>query len=123
MIKISEDGRTIFVSRGDAGTIKFSIPLSETENYEFQNGDKIQFRIFEKKGYDKGPLLEKEITVNSNTEEVDIVLTEEDTTFGPKINKATTYWYEIALNETKTTLGFDETGPAELILFPAKAGD
>ena len=65
----------------------------------------------------------KEITVNSNTEEVDIILTEEDTTFGPKINKATTYWYEIALNETKTTLGFDETGPAELILFPAKAGD
>ena len=58
MIEI--EGKTIRISRGDSGTIKLTIPLSDTENYEFQVGDKVQFRAFEKKNYNT-VFLDKEI--------------------------------------------------------------
>lgn len=47
MFKI--ENKTIKISRGDSGNIDFSIPLSDTENHFFDIGDKIQFRIFQKK--------------------------------------------------------------------------
>lgn len=43
------ENKTIKISRGDSGNIGFLISLSDTENYTFNIGDKIQFRIFEKK--------------------------------------------------------------------------
>lgn len=42
MIEIED--KTIKLSRGDAATIKLTIP-----NYEFKIGDKIKFRVFEKR--------------------------------------------------------------------------
>lgn len=121
MIGVSEDdGRTITVHRGDRGILAYSIPLSDTENFKFERNDIIKFTVFEKKGYDKSPVLVKEVKVSENTEEVLIELTSEDTNLGDVSNKPVTYWYEISLNNNQTTLGYDkEDGAAELILLPA----
>lgn len=116
MIEI--EGKTIRISMGDSGTIKLTIPLSDTENYEFQVGDKVQFRVFEKKNYNN-VFLDKEINIEEITSVIDICLTEKDTSIGEIINKPVTYWYEISLNETQTVVGYDDEGPAELILYPA----
>lgn len=43
MFKIK--GKTIHLTRGDIASIKLSIPLNETEKYEFQDGDKINFIV------------------------------------------------------------------------------
>ena len=120
MIEI--EGKTIRISRGDSGTIKLTIPLSDTENYEFQVGDKVQFRVFEKKNYNN-VFLDKEINIEEITSVIDICLTEKDTSIGEIINKPVTYWYEISLNETQTVVGYDDDGPAELILYPAQVKD
>ena len=117
MIEI--EGKTIRISRGDSGTIKLTIPLSDTENYEFQAGDKVQFRVFEKKNYNN-VFLDKEINIEEITSVIDICLTEKDTSIGEVINKPITYWYEISLNETQTVVGYDDDGPAEFILYPAQ---
>ena len=111
----------IEIYRGDIASFILTVPLSSTENYEFQTGDKIQFRVFEKKGYDKNVLLEKEIEILSDTEEVEINLSPEETTIGDPINKTTTYWYGIDLNNEQTLIGFtDENGAAEFRLLQAK---
>lgn len=120
MIEI--EGKTIRISRGDSGTIKLTIPLSDTENYEFQVGDKVQFRVFEKKNYNN-VFLDKEINIEEITSAIDICLTEKDTSIGEVINKPVTYWYEISLNETQTVVGYDDDGAAELILYPAQVKD
>ena len=121
MIEVSEDdGRTITVHRGDKGILVYSIPLSDTENFKFEKNDIIKFTVFEKKGYDKNPVLVKEVKVSEDSEEVLIELTSEDTSLGDISNKPVTYWYEISLNDNQTTLGYDkEDGAAELILLPA----
>ena len=118
MIEIED--KTIRMSRGDSVSINLTIPITDSENYKFKNGDKIQLRIFEKKNYEK-ELLKKEVIITEETEEVVINIQEEDTKFCPNINKPNTYWYEISLNEVETVVGYDNDGPAEFILYPAKA--
>ena len=114
MIEIED--KTIKLSRGDAATIKLTIP-----NYEFKIGDKIKFRVFEKKDYNN-ILMDKEVVVDKATNEVDICILEKDSTIGETINKPQTYRYEISLNEILTIIVYDENGPAELILYPAQIG-
>lgn len=121
MIEVSkEDGRTITIHRGDKGILTYGIPLSDTENFKFEKNDIIKLTVFEKKGYDKDPVLVKEVKVLEKTEEVLIELTSEDTSLGEISNKPVTYWYEISLNNNQTTLGYDaEEGAANLIILPA----
>lgn len=91
--------------------------------YQFQVGDKITFNIYEKNGYAKDPLKTKEIVVSEETETVNISLTEEDTTFGNPVNKETIYWYDITLNSELTIVCYNEDGPKEFIVYPAKGVD
>lgn len=119
---LSIDDNNIRISRGDAGNISFSIPISDSENYEFEAGETLQFRVFQKNGYDKDCVFEKEITVTETTEEVLIPLTVQDTLIGEPINKPVEYWYEIDLNNEQTVIGYDEK-PSKLILLPAKGGE
>lgn len=116
MLKIDSDG-TISINRGDTGTI--TVTANDGE-YEFQPEDVITLRIFEKKGYNKEPLLEKSIEVSKIVDEVDLILTEEDTLFCQETNKGITYWYSISLNED-VIVGYDEDGPKQFIIYPAKA--
>ena len=66
----------ILAHRGDRGSIFWNIELEDETNYEFQVGDKVELTVFEKKGYDKAPVLDKVVTVAETTEEVEILLTE-----------------------------------------------
>lgn len=88
--------------------------------YQFQIGDKITFNIYEKNGYNKEPLMTKTTEVVAITEVVDISLTEEDTTFGNPVNKETIFWYDITLNSDLTIVCYNEDGPKEFIVYPAK---
>lgn len=115
MLKIEADG-TISLNRGDKVTI--TITANDGE-YEFQSGDVIALRIFEKKGYTKEPVLEKSVTISKVTTEVDIFLIEDDTLFCQETNKAITYWYSISLNED-VIVGYDEDGAKQFIIYPAK---
>lgn len=91
--------------------------------YQFQVGDKVKFNVYERKGYDKEPLLSKTIDVLQTGYEVSIPLYEEDTTFGEIPNKAITYWYDITLNEDLTIVCFNEDGAREFIMYPAKGDE
>lgn len=91
--------------------------------YQFQVGDIVKFNIYERKGYDKEPLLSKSIEVLETAYELEIPLNEEDTTFGEIPNKATTYWYDITLNEDLTIVCFNEEGAREFIMYPAKGDE
>lgn len=118
------EDRTIKIHRGDEGTIIYDIFISDTQHYIFQIGDKVKFRVFEKKGYDKRPILEKEILIDEEKQEVEIVLNREDTTIGESDNKPKICWYEISLNDIQTTNGYSSNdGPAEFIILPAKGGE
>lgn len=126
---VSSDGETkeierIFVHRGDRGSMTYSIEQDDETDYEFKTGDVLEFTVFERKGYDKIPVINKTITIEQPTTEVEILLTEEDTTIGDAQNKPVTYWYEISLNGNQTINGYDyEEGALEFILLPAKAGE
>lgn len=111
MFKI--EGKTIKINRGDKGVIGLNIP-----DYQFQVGDVVTIGVYEKKGLEKNSKLFKTINVETQCEELEIKLTKEDTAIGEIINKEKIYWYEIELNNETTIIGYDEDGPAELILYP-----
>lgn len=114
MFKIEEN--TIHLTRGDKATINLSV-----EDYTFKVGDTIEFRVYNKRGLDKQAILTKEITVEAETEKIDISLSSDETKFGEIVNKPVTYWYEIELNDNQTIIGYDEDGAKELILYPEGA--
>ena len=111
MFKIEE--YKIHLTRGDKGTINLSI-----EDYTFKVKDKVEFRIYKKSGLSQLPVFKKEVTVEKETDNVDISFTKEDTKLGEAGNKPVTYWYEIELNDEQTVIGYDEDGAKELILYP-----
>ena len=128
MIAIDEDETTIHLTRGDAtGTdynklaLQFPLwndDLEIEELYEFQNGDKIRFTVYEKNGYTKPEILSKEYTIETPTTTPQIVLTEEDTKAFEQLNKSMTYWYDIVLNDDTTILGYDDEGAKKIIVYP-----
>jgi hypothetical protein len=112
--------KTIFVTRGDIGTIAFSARVSDTEKFTFEPGDVIRFVVFRKKDHD-AVVLQKEIIVDTVTTETNIELTSSDTRLGEIINKPVDYWYEIELNPDtapQTLVGYDIDGPKIFRLFP-----
>ena len=113
------DGTTIKASRGDDITILFSCEDKNGEIYTFTEGETIQFRIFDKDGYKKEPLLYKEYLIDEDKTIVEINLTSAETTIGEPINNPKTYWYEISINEINTIIGY-ENDPALFVLLPAR---
>lgn len=114
------DGKTIQFSRGDDITLNFSCKDINNNDYVFSVGDTVQFRIFDKNGYDDEAILSKEISIDEETTIVPIHLLSEDTMIGEEINSKKTYWYEISINEDNTVIGYDNAGPAILYLLPAR---
>lgn len=117
MVEINNN--IIRFSRGDEVTFTFSATDESGSAYQFQAGDVINFRIMPANGYNKELVLEKDFTINEATTSVEISLTPQETTIGEEINKPKDYWYEIALNEYNTIVGYDK-GPAILTLLPAR---
>lgn len=118
MIKVDAD-KTIRVSRGDGFTLTVSANDSQ---YEFQQDDVIRLRVYNKKGYEKAPVLDVSTTVTEPATHVDVNVTGEQNQFSGDINKPITYWYEISLNEYTTIIGYDEDGAKLFIVYPAEEG-
>lgn len=114
MFKIKDE--TIHITRGDSGTIELSI-----EDYIFKVGDIVEFRVYNKKGLNQVPLINKKIEIDQEQEVVNIELDSDDTKIGELVNKETEYWYEIELNNDKTVIGYDENGAKLFILYPEGA--
>lgn len=118
MFKI-DNNKTIHITRGDIGTIEFSIMNGE-EPYNFTIGDIVRFGLFAKGNMDN-LIFQKDIEVEESTDKIDIELTPEDTKIGGIINKPVSYWYEIQLNpdtNPQTIIGYDELGAKIFKLYP-----
>lgn len=118
MIIVNED-LSICLTRGDA--VAFSVSAEHNnEDYTFQAGDVVRFKVFEKKNCE-GLMLQKDFYVTETTTEVQISLDEHETRIGETINKAKDYWYEVELisgDNTQTIIGFDEDGAKIFKLYP-----
>ena len=120
---VINDDLSIYLTRGDAVTISLNA-MSDLAPYTFIVGDIVRFKVFEKKACHCVEL-EKDFRVETETEEVTITLTGEDTRIGSIISKPTDYWYEIELNpesQPQTIVGYDEEGSKVFRLYP-EGGD
>jgi hypothetical protein len=117
--------KTIFVTRGDTGTINFSASVSDTEKFTFEPGDVIRFKVFKKKQHE-AVVLQKDVLIDTATTKTTIELSSSDTKIGSIINKPVDYWYEIEINPdtgaAMTPIGYDTEGPKIFRLFP-EGGD
>lgn len=118
MFVVHED-MTIYATRGDA----VYFPVEKTQGdmkYQFQPGDIVRFKVFEKKNCSKVVLM-KDFLVEAEATAVNIFLSRFDMKFGEIINKPVDYWYEVELNpdtNPDTFIGYNEDGPAIFKLFP-----
>lgn len=120
MFKINDD-LSIHITRGDAAN--FTLTANDG-NYQFEQGDVVQLKVFEKKGCDC-VVLQKDFPVTEDTDAVTISLAKEDTKIGELTSKPVDYWYEIELNPDtypQTIVGYDENGSKVFRLYP-EGGD
>lgn len=113
-------GHHISVTRGDSMSIALNVTKINMNDGEFifKPGDIIEIAIYEAKGLNKEPLLDKEVEINENTNSVDIPLSSSETSIGEMGNKPIDYWYEIQLNREQTIIGYDDNGPKVFTLYP-----
>lgn len=118
MFVINEDN-SIYATRGD--TVFFTVTAEDNgKPYVFQPGDVVRMKVFGKKDAEN-VVMQKEFTVAEASEQVEILLTEENTKLGGVISKPVDYWYEIELNpytNSQTIIGYDEDGAKVFKLFP-----
>ena len=126
MIKI--DGKTIKVHRGDVGNIRYKIPIGEDEGtisyYKYKVGDIVRLSIFEKNSDYQTTIAESKVIIETESEEVSIPLTVNETNIGTPSGKTVEYIYEISLNGVNTTTGYDDDeGALKYRILPAKGSD
>lgn len=119
MFQVDSD-LTIYLTRGDM--IAFAVKAkADGEPYVFQPGDVVRFNVCEKKNVENVIFI-KDFPATEECEEVEIMLTCEETKFGAKISKPVDYWYWVVLNPLQPTaqsiIGYDEDGAKILKLFP-----
>lgn len=114
------NGLTINVTRGDTAVFTVNALDESGEKHLFQKGDVIRFKVTEKKACES-VVLQKEFAIEEETEQVEILLTGDDTKIGDVASKPVDYWYEVELNpftNPKTIIGYDEDGAKILRLYP-----
>lgn len=112
--------KTICLTRGDVANIVVSASLQDGTLYMFKPGDVVRFRVFKRRDC-ACVVLQKDVTVNIETEAVTIQLSKLDTTIGDVISKPVDYWYEVEVNpdtEPQTIIGYDEAGEKIFRLYP-----
>ena len=86
--------------------------------------DVIKFKVSEAKN-ESNVIIEKTITIETETTEVPIYISANETKLGDYINKPITYWYEVSLEKNNgdvlTIIGYDNKGPKEFVLNPEAA--
>lgn len=124
MLVVNEDF-SIYVTRGDSIQLSVSAVRNGTAQYEFEPGDVVRIKVFEKKSCDN-VVLQKDFGVEERCQEVNIYLESKDTKFGDVISKPTDYWYEIELNPNtnpQTIIGYDDENGAKLFRLYPEGGD
>ena len=119
MYVIDNDTKQISLTRGDILSVKINAKLGD-EDYEFQVGDVLRFKVMERKK-PKKIYLQKDVSVDTESEYVQFDFDTTETQFGQLINKPKDYWYEVELNpETapQTIIGYDEDGEKLFTLYP-----
>ena len=115
-----DDNQTIHLTRGDIAVIEVSANTPESTEHIFKSGDIVRLKVFERKRPD-AVVLEKNVTVDTDTTVVTVSLGRDDTKFGDLISKPTNYWYEVELNpdtNPQTFIGYDTDGPKIFRLYP-----
>ena len=117
---VLNDDMSIYATRGD--TVFFTVCATDGSGakYKFKPDDVVRFKAFEKKACEN-VVAQKDFVITEETEEVNILLTEDDTRFGKTISKPRDYWYEIELNpftNPQTIIGYDDDGPKVFRLYP-----
>ena len=123
MFRINSSTKQININRGDVGNIKVTATYEDGTAYTFQVNDVVRLGIFTSGNYDD-VILEKDVTVQSQTPYVIIPLTSANTTIGEIINNPVPYYYEIQLNpdtNPHTLVGHDENGAKIFMLYPEGA--
>lgn len=118
MFKI--ENKQIHLTRGDIANIGVSTKNEDGTDYEFKAGDVVRFTVFKKKDCNC-VVLNKDVTLDAASTEVEIYLTGSDTKIEGLISKPVDYWYEVVLNpETnpQTIIGYDLDGAKVLTLYP-----
>lgn len=120
MLRIDKDDEyTLHLTRGDRCCLKvYAIDEKTQEKYYFEKGSVVSFIIVPKKGYTEGAVLRKNVTVLEDTQEVEFLLTENDTKIGDMIDKKVKYWYNVVVNDDITIIGSDENGEKTIIIYP-----
>ena len=124
MFRVNSDG-SIYVTRGDIGSLKVGIKVSEDTEYVFKSGDIVRLTVYERK-HPERVVLRKDVEVTSDTSTVAITLSRDDTKIGDLISKPVDYWYEVELNPDtvpQTFIGYDVDGPMIFRLFPEGADE
>lgn len=113
------DDKSIYITRGDILFLSVTAD-NEGEIYMFQPGEVVRIKVFGKKDCES-VVLQKDFPVTTETDAVEIYLTEQDTKIGGVISKPVDYWYEIELNpfsDPQTIIGYDDDGAKIFKLFP-----
>lgn len=107
MLKIDKN-KNIYLTRGDVATINVTAKNVNGTDYLFKIGDVVRINVFDKMDC-SSILLQKDITIESETTTAKIPLTSTETKIGELIIKPVDYWYEIVLNpetEPQTIIGY-----------------
>lgn len=109
---VVNDDLSIYCTRGDY--CEFPV------KHEFKQGDVVRFKATRKKDCET-VVIQRDFVVATDTDEITIALTGDDTKIGEVISKPTDYWYEVELNpdtHPQTIIGYDEEGAKVFKLFP-----
>lgn len=117
MFEIDENGTTLHITRGRAGTLQFDLSMPD-EELNLTEDDMFTFIVKPKNGFDSQEYVLKKDIKPIDNDSVVLTLTSEDTSIGELINKPVTYWYELSLNGKQNIIGYDKNGAKELILYP-----
>ena len=124
MLYFDRNTKQIQINRGDSIDMTITAKDTSGEDYEFQVNDVIKFKVSEAKN-ESNVIIEKTITIETETTEVPIYISANETKLGDYINKPITYWYEVSLEKNNgdvlTIIGYDNKGPKEFILNPEAA--
>ena len=118
MFKI--ENKKIHLTRGDTACISVGAKNEDGTDYKFQIGDVVRFTVYKKKDCNCVEL-SKDVVVETEGLEVEILLTGEETKIDGIINKPIEYWYEVVLNpdtNPQTIIGYDLDGAKLFMLYP-----
>jgi len=124
MLYFDRNTKQIQINRGDSIDMTITAKDTSGEDYTFQVNDVIKFKVSEAKN-ESNVIIEKTITIETETTEVPIYISANETKLGDYINKPITYWYEVSLEKNNgdvlTIIGYDNKGPKEFVLNPEAA--